>query len=218
MRDYRSEFKDNCLTCKKYDIYDKGSITVRGYRCKRLQRQMALDEHCYQHDFDQTRGNNTLDDAVSYLLRRGYDPRPDCYVTTAICDIVGLPHDCAYITSFRRMRDEYMSSFEEGKKQIAAYDIYGAQIANRLLADFNNPETKESVERQAKEVLVPDYLDRVTGMIANGNFALAMYTYFEMIGMLSKRYGINYVLPTEAVEDTKTKEDNYTRKLVCEGA
>lgn len=217
MRDYRDEFKNNCLTCKKYDIYDKGSITVRGYRCKRLQRQMALDEHCYQHDFDGARGNSTLDDAVQYLLRRGYDPRPDCYVTTAICDIVGLPHDCEYILSFRQLRDEYMSSFEEGKKQIAAYDVYGQEIANRLLADYANSETKEVTEKKVREVLIPGYLDPVTSMIKNGNFAMAMYTYFQMISMLSQSYSINYVMPTEE-QTLECESEGCTRKLIVENA
>ena len=215
-RDYREEFKENCLTCKKYDIYSKSDATVRGFRCKRLLRQVAMDGKCYQHDFDYLRGNSTIEEAVEWIIRRGYDPRPDCYVTTAICEILGLPYDHEYITSFKKLRDEYMATFAEGKKQIAAYDVYGVQIAMKLKAAYENAETKKATEESIKKVLVPGYLEVVKELVKSGNFAMAMYTYFQMIGVLSQRYGVSYSV--ETINETKEEESCLGRNMSYEGA
>jgi len=110
-----------------------------------------------------------------------------------------------------------MSTFEEGKKQIVAYDVYGVQIANRLLADYANPETKETTEKKVREVLIPGFLDPVNEMVKNGNFAMAMYTYFQMISTLSQSYNINYVVPTEG-QELELEPEGYTRKLTVENA
>lgn len=192
-RDYTREFKGHCLTCKKYEISkgDWSYSTVRGFRCKRLQRPMAFDEKCYQYDFDAVRSNRTIEEAVDWRVRRGYDPRPDCYVVTAMCEILGLPMDHEYIQNFRILRDEYMIEVPEGKEKIAAYDNYGEQLASRLTQNYANPETKETTERLVKGILLPTY-EQVNELIKAGNLDMAMYVYFQMMGILSRRYGITY--------------------------
>ncbi|MBQ6841293.1 MAG: hypothetical protein IJO63_04170 [Bacilli bacterium] len=211
-RDYVSEFKGHCLTCKKYEI-SKGDwswSTVRGFRCKRLQRPMAFDEKCYQYDFDAVRGNRMIEEAVDWRVRRGYDPRPDCYVVTAMCEILGLPMDHEFITNFRILRDEHMINSEAGKSQIAAYDNYGEQLAERLKANFNNPETKESTEKMIRTVLLPSY-EQVNELIKFGNLDMAMYVYFQMMGILSRRYGITY---SPALEEQKEAHQGYAKVLI----
>lgn len=214
-RDYRSEFKGKCLTCIKYDIYSRGDVTVRGYRCTRLMRQVAMDEHCYQHDFDPLRSNSTIDAAVQYIKNRGYDPRPDCYVTTACCKILGLGYDHEYIINFRRLKDEYMATFPEGKRQLNAYDIYGVQIAEKIKSAYENPETREGIVTAVKDVFIPCYLEPVGRMVKSGNFEMAMYTYFRMIQMLAERYGIEYTV--EQI-NTEVLNQDCGRKLSTEGA
>ena len=210
-RDYREEFKHNCLTCKKYDIYSKADATVRGFRCKRLMRQMSMDEHCYQHDFDQLRSNSTIEDAVNWILRRGYDPRPDCYVTTAICEILGLPYDHEYIKNFKKLRNDHMKI-----EQIMAYDVYGVQIAQRLKSAYSNKETRSVTEKLVKDILHPSYLVEVNKLIKGENYDLALYSYFQMLGVLSERYGINYV--SEPLEIKAEEPVEITRGGSYEGA
>ncbi|MBE6155205.1 MAG: hypothetical protein E7164_00405 [Firmicutes bacterium] len=215
-RDYKKEFEDRCLTCKKYDIYSKSDATVRGFRCKRLLRPVAMDSHCYQYDEDRIRSNSSIEDAVEWILRRGYDPRPDCYVTTAICEILGMPYNHEYITNFKRLRSEYMESFAEGKKLIDAYDVYGLMIAEELRKRYSNSETKEATLKAIRDVLEPGYLATVNSLIKSGNMPMAMYTYFQMINMLAMQYNIDYTFNVEQVELEQTAE--YSRGTSYQGA
>ena len=212
-RDYQTEFKDKCLTCKKYDIYSKSDATVRGFRCKRLMRQMALDDHCYQYDCDKVRGNASIEEAVTWLLKRGYEPRYDCYITTAVCHIKGLPLDCEYVQNFRKLRDNYVAKLPNGADELVSYDIYGIQIANKLLNDYQNEETKEATKKMAEEVLFPEFIELVNNLIKAGEYETAWFIYSAMIELLSKRYNIVYYVPPKEEKNPLAQEE-YSRALV----
>jgi len=198
-RDYRTQYKDKCLTCKKYDIYTKSNATVRGFRCDRLMRPVAMSEHCYQYDFDAIRGNWEIEEAVEWILKRGYDPRPDCYVVTAMCEILDIPYDSEYIENFKIMRDEYMCKTEAGRKQLAAYDLYGIQIADRLRQDYANEKTRVATGVKVKTIILPAY-EQVNELIKCNNFGMAVYTYFQMIKTIAKFYNINHMVPVQNAE------------------
>ena len=219
--DYQKEYKDHCLTCKKYDIYSKSDATVRGYRCIHHHRPMAMDEKCSSYGFDYARSNSMIEDAIEWIGKRGYDPRPDagsCYITSIICHILGLPDNCEYLTNFRRLRDEYMVTFPEGLKQLYAYDTFGVQISMRLEKDFNTPEKREATVKMVKEILLPDYIVKVNELIKAGNFAMAMYAYVQMTMTLSNKYGINYIIPDVDVESLDKETIGHGRGFAYEGA
>lgn len=201
-RDYREDFKDKCLTCKKYDIYRSGRsyATVRGFRCDRLMGPMAMTDHCYQHDFDRMRSNSDIEEAVEWILKRGYDPRPSCYVVTAMCEILDIPYDSEYIENFKIMRDEYMCKTEDGRKQLAAYDLYGIQIADRLRKDYADEKTRLATDTKVRTIILPAY-EQVNELIKCGNFGMAVYSYFQMIKTIAKHYNINYMVPVQTAEE-----------------
>lgn len=194
-RDYQKEFKDRCLTCKKYDIYCKSDATVRGFRCKRLMRQVALDDHCYQYDCDRLRGNASIEEAVTWLLKRGYEPRYDCYITTAICHIKGFSLDCSFVKNFKKLREEYVAKLPNGEEELAAYDIYGIQLANKLLAAYQNPETKDATKKLVDGALFNGFIVVVNNLIEMGKMAEAWNRYTKMIELLSMHFAVSYYVP-----------------------
>jgi hypothetical protein len=48
-------------------------------------------------------------------------PAESCFITTACCDILGLPDDCFELRTLRRYRDEVMARSERGREAIARY-------------------------------------------------------------------------------------------------
>lgn len=208
-RDYKKEFKGHCLTCKNYDIYTKSDATVRGFRCVHHHRPMAMDEKCSSYGNDITRSNQTIEDAVKWIGKRGYDPRPDkgsCYITSICCRVLGLPDDCEYLTNLRRLRDEYMVNFDEGLTHLYKYDIFGRQISEIIESEFENPKTKIKTERMVKEILEPQYLVILNELIKCGNFACAMEAYLQMTDLLMQRYSI-YEMPLEVDVSTLDKQE-----------
>lgn len=56
----------------------------------------------------------------------------DCFLTTAACDMLGLPDDCWELTSLRRLRDQHLRATAQGRAMIDAYYREAPAIAERL--------------------------------------------------------------------------------------
>lgn len=217
-RDYLKDFKNHCLTCEKYDIYSPKDSTQRGYRCKRHMRPMAMDEQCSSYSMDRLRSNKTIEEAVNWRLRKGYDPSPDkghWYVTSMICRILGYPQDCEYMQAFEMMQATYMRESEEGKADLLRYEVYGPEIAWRLEEAYSNEETRSSVERLCREILEPDYLALILGLIRANNLECAVLAYKQMIDMLASRYGVYLEDLQYDAEDREMFDVDGSRKRVC---
>ena len=57
----------------------------------------------------------------------------DCFLTTACCDLMGLPDDCFELTALRRFRDTVMRVTPDGQRDIERYYA----LAPRLLAEMH---------------------------------------------------------------------------------
>jgi len=192
-RDYLSEFKGKCLTCKKYDIFSKGDATLRGYRCLHHMRPMAMDEECSSYGFDYTRSNRAIEEAVEWIGRRGYEPKRDsesCYITTMICKILGKSDSCEELTNLRLLRDKYMTTFDEGLKYLHTYDTFGPLISKKMEEDFNSKDKKDYTLKMVRDVLYPEYILVVNNLIKEKRFETAMLAYVQMTYLLVNKYNI----------------------------
>lgn len=206
MRDYRKEFKDHCLTCKEYDIYSYSDSTHRGFRCKHHHRPMAFDESCSSYDFDKVRGNNQIDDAVSFRVRKGYDPKPDSsywYVVSTICKILSIEYGedrkeqiSSYLNAFKDFR-EFAISIQSGIEFLGEYDVNGLRLANKLLDAYN--ENKEQTLLFMESELLPT-MDSFAKMVSFSNYPGAMKFYTRLMASLGLKYSYK---PVE-IEDKKS--------------
>lgn len=219
MRDYQKEFKGNCLTCQRYDIYTPKDATTRGYRCTYHCRPMAMDEKCPKYAKDITRSNERIDDAVKWLSKHGYEPRKDnatfCYITTMLCDILGYPDNHIYLESLRTLRNDFLINKDFGKKILLDYDVYGSLISKKLYEEYT--KNKDKVVSMLNGIIIPDFLNPLVELIERKDYENAMFLYIKMTFLLMKRYKIHYyplaIKPEEI--DTNNLGHGYslTRKI-----
>jgi hypothetical protein len=59
-------------------------------------------------------------------------PAKGCFLTTACCEVLGLPDDCFELRTLRRYRDETLAAMPGGNATIAAYYRLAPSILDRL--------------------------------------------------------------------------------------
>ena len=192
MTDYRNDFKGHCLTCREYDIFCKSDATVRGYRCKHHHRPMAMDESCRDnYSFASERSNLTLEDAVKWITKRGYEPKPDnsyWYVTSTICKIASLGTNSKNMCAFQELKDYYLLLYPQGLVFLNNYDINGLLLSKILLDNYLNPKTKAKTVIIVKQDLLPR-LNSFTNLMIKGNIAEAFKEYSELLQHIAYLYG-----------------------------
>lgn len=218
MQDYRSDYKNYCLTCKEYDIYSKGDSTHRGFRCKHHHRPMAFDESCSSYDFDKARGNNIIHDAVEWRVRKGYDPKPDSsywYVVSSICKILSNEYGedqkeqtNRYLNAFKTFR-EFLLSYPNGINFLADYDINGLRLANQLLDEY--AFCKKQALYFIETELLP-LLDTFANMIDYNNHQAAFKSYTRIMQCLSDEYRYDPIKAES--KDLELIGQGRTRKLL----
>lgn len=57
-----------------------------------------------------------------------------CFITTAVCDSLGLPDDCETLRTLRRFRDEYLARSETGRAHIQEYYATAPKLCEKILA------------------------------------------------------------------------------------
>ncbi len=191
--DYRKEFKERCLTCVNYEIYDKDYSTQRGFRCKRYRRPMAFDEKCYYYEFNEARGNNIIHDAVEWRVKKGYDPKPDnsyWYIVSTISTIIKINHEQIdtdnYMQAFKKFKSN-LESYPNGVRFLASYDINGLRLASILLDGYCIPKTKAATIEFIKTELLP-LLDTFVNMVNYNNHPGALKTYTKLMDVLSMQF------------------------------
>ena len=195
MQDYRRDFKDHCLTCKNYDIYSKGDSTHRGFRCKHYQRCMAFDESCRgNYEFDGARGNQIIEEAVDFRVRKGYDPKPDSsywYVTSTVCKIMGFGENHPYMRAFEKFEKEYMRENPRGVDFATVYDKAGIFISYLLLNDYASGKV-DFIKSLISTNMIPE-LDKFTLCVNKEEYDDALDIYYNLMNRICVMYGFDMV-------------------------
>lgn len=104
---------------------------------------------------------------------------PECYISTAICSVLGKPDNCYELELLRHFRDTYVRSLANGKELIE--DYYAK--APYLLALIDTNPDRDQILRQ----LYDRYLVQCIHAIEQGNRDRALSTYKEMLSYLESR-------------------------------
>ncbi len=59
-------------------------------------------------------------------------PPQGCFITTACCELLGLPDDCFELNALRRYRDGVLAKLPGGEAAIARYYVLAPQLLHRL--------------------------------------------------------------------------------------
>ena len=87
-----------------------------------------------------------------------------CFITTAVCQELGKPDDCAELTAFRAFRDGYLAAQPDGEALIREY----YNIAPGIVTCINTCSDRHaSYERIREQYLTPCYEDLLAGRNAD---------------------------------------------------
>jgi hypothetical protein len=187
---FNKDFKNHCITCKFYDLKD---INVRGFRCTKFFRPMALDESCIgNYEYAEKRTNDDIKKAIKWITKRGYDPKPDnmyWYLTSTICKILKYNDNSKYMEAFKNFKSEFLLKDKRGILFLYNYDICGCFLSNILLNSYN--ENKENTIIYLN-YLVNNYLNLFVLYVKNEFYDEALNIYINFINDILNKYNIIY--------------------------
>lgn len=99
-----------------------------------------------------------------------------CYITTAVCQTLGLPDDCKELETIRSFRDKWLTFQPNGLSIIENYYDVAPEIVNSI---NQQPESTKIYESIWSVYLQPFY-----EQIKNDNNDLALGIYLDMVADL----------------------------------
>lgn len=96
-----------------------------------------------------------------------------CYLTTAMCDVLGKADNCFELDTLRAFRSNYMRRTTEGQQLLREYDLISPPIAEKLLIS----KSKNLIA----EKMLNDYINPAIELIEKGENLLAVEKYKEMV-------------------------------------
>lgn len=103
-----------------------------------------------------------------------------CFITTAVCQELGKPDDCAELTAFRRFRDTYLMQEPDGPALIDEY----YNIAPGIVACINTCTDRHARYARLRE----DYLAPCYNDLQNGRLADCKARYVAMVRSLEREF------------------------------
>lgn len=77
-----------------------------------------------------------------------------CFITTAVCDVLGLKDDNPIMNTLRQFRDTYMTTVNNGKEELGIYYEIFPKIIDIINA---RSDRKEIYKQVAKDTIIPAY-------------------------------------------------------------
>lgn len=108
----------------------------------------------------------------------GRDDGGGCYLTTAMCNVLGKADDCFELESLRAFRENYMRKDEEGTKLLSEYDTISPPIAKEL----EQSENRVSIAND----MLNCYINPAIDMISKGENRQAIEKYKEMVDFVKE--------------------------------
>ena len=108
------------------------------------------------------------------------NPCKCCYITTAVCDTLGLPDDCHELTTLRWFRDEVMERTQAGREEVAEY----YKTAPKIVKAINERPDSDALYRR----LYLTSIQPAVLAVRLGHMQAAHALYCEMVNSLNRRF------------------------------
>lgn len=174
------------------------------YLCeKKYEPHLATDPSCgsYCPDYNRDRYtiNNAIDNSKSHTSG-------GCYLTTILCNILGLPDNNEYLETMRSFRDNVLQKDEKYKSLLVEYDIIGPKIAEAIK---NDPLQQKVAKLFFERDIVP-----ITNLIKSNKDEEAINAYYLMTSTLSNFYGINkFNISIKQIDNYDIKQAGHGRYI-----
>jgi len=133
---------------------------------------------------------------------------PDCYLTTIICDILGMSDNCEILTIMRSFRNNVLQKDLRYLGILMEYDTIGPKISECLKND-------EDALWIAKELL-ENFIKPIIVNISSKNYEDAINMYINMTSWLKENYCIdNKVVVVSDYDQSKGGHGRVYKKVNC---
>ena len=143
------------------------------YYCTKVEHTVSYDQYinkCCSYSYDE---------CDNYKYDK---PSSGCFITTVVCDTLGMDDNNMYLMLLRNFRKDYLQRKTDGIKVLEEYDTIGPVIAHCI----NNDEKKKEV---AQGVFVNSIIP-VINDICDGKNSSAINKYILMTKNLISKYGL----------------------------
>ena len=179
----------------------------RKYFCDRKgERRYASDAKCYDFCVAYSRSDSSRENM--YENSKSNQPSNassvGCYLTTAMCNILGYPDNNYYLETLRKFRDTVLQQDFKYIPLLLSYDTIGPQIAYELENDENKVEIATN--------LFNKFITASVTAIENNKVNDAVNIYVAMTQSLAERYNINTNIVMLNPNEVNIKELGHGRK------
>ena len=168
-----------CAACtylgERGDTYGK-------YYCSKRGDVYACDPRCYNFCEAYSRSTSARQNMYDYSKGHQYQSG-GCYLTTAMCNILGYDDDNYYLQTLWTFRDTVLKNDPRYIPLLLCYDIYGPMIAAELFKDTDRTEIANT--------LLTQYITQAINAIEEEKTEIATNIYVAMTHYLAQRYNIN---------------------------
>lgn len=176
-----------CYECTKLNLNDQNRYDPEKYYCTEYNRYINKCDHACSNHF-----------VYNEALKRS-----SCFITTAVCEILGLSDDNIYLTSLRNFRDNYMMQSEELKKILVEYDLVGPIISICIKND--------TFKRTKSLMMLELYIKPIYNLLNNKKYSEAIDRYIDMTHELMISYNIKR--PTYDIDQIDTENIGRGHKI-----
>lgn len=168
------------------------------YYCTKVEHPVSYDQYinkCCSYSYD---------DCSNYKYEK---PSSNCFITTVVCDVLGMDDNSFYLEMLRKFRKEYLQKRPEGLKILEQYDTVGPIVASCIMNDANREEV-------AKNVFINSIIPVVNDLCEEKNIE-AINKYINMTNSLIAKYGLEIL--TISVPGVSLYDYNDDRTLMGHG-
>lgn len=188
--------------CAECTYLDLSSERDGKFWCeKRLERHAANELECDRFCEAYSRSSSVSKSAYDFSEEKT-SSGSGCYLTTIICNILGLPDNNIYLKTLRDLRDNVLQKDQKYKKLLVEYDIIGPKIANYISKD---PSKKIIANNYFYNYIIP-----IIYFINEGNIEKAIQLYTTMTNKLKNLYNLDNInLTTIEIDEANILESGH---------
>ena len=204
------EYDKKCATCTHISL-NRNNLSGRFY-CNDYQLYVSLSDSCRPKILGGYSFNkNITDKEIEYAEKKvgsGNSSSNSCYITTIVCNILGLEDDCIILNDLRKFRDNYLQKNPKYYPILINYDTIGPQIAKNIEEDEHKFDIAKEI---MKNYLIPCV--RIINTVPVNQEA-AVDIYMKMTKKLANMYGINNEYPSIDIKDDIISYTGHGKKLI----
>ena len=195
-----------CSECKYMNLNKEHDNDGKFWCEEKLEWFRADESECWRYYSDKNRDKDVAE-YYRELSKRKQSFSSPCFITTVVCDTLGMDDNNMYLTLLRKFRKDYLQKRSDGIKVLEEYDTIGPVIAHCI----RNDEKKTEV---AQGVFVNSILP-VINDICEGKNVSAIKKYTSMTRNLISKYGLETL--TLSVPGVSVYDYNQDKSMMGHG-